>query len=170
MEVNELMPVAGHDAVIGTALAAMEDVRARTIAAIDGLSDTYMDAVAPGYPNTIGATLYHIAAVEADWLYADMLERDYPQWFGEWFPFDVREEGGKLSPAPGFSFENHLARLAKVREHFLEDMTGFDPARFRSHNGVTENPSTPQWIFHHLTQHEAEHRGQIQAVRTLLEA
>lgn len=168
MDGNRLEPLAGVGAALGTALAAMEDTRSRTLAAIDGLTDAAMDVAAPGYPNTIGATLYHIAAIEADWLYADLLEVDYPDWLDEWFPFDVREEDGKLSPAPGFTLNNHLGRLAEVRRHFLDEIGELDPREFTTQNSVADNPSTPQWIFHHLGQHEAEHRGQIQVVRTLL--
>ena len=168
MDGNRLKPLAGIDAALGSALAAMEDTRSRTLDAIAGLTDSAMDSIAPGYPNTIGATIYHIAAIEADWLYADLLEVPYPDWLEEWFPFDVREEDGKLSPAPGLTLDNHLSRLIKVRRHFLDEIGELDPAKFTTLNGVADNPSTPRWIFHHLCQHEAEHRGQIQAVRTLL--
>lgn len=169
MEVNELRPLFGFDFAIGTALAALQDARQRTLDAVAGLAQDHVDASAHGYPNSIGATLYHIAAIEADWLYADILEEEYPDWMGEWFPHDVREEGGTLSPAPGFSPENHLARLAEVRRHFINDIARLDPSAFNAANGVDDNPSTPQWAIHHLSQHEAEHRGQIQVVRTFLE-
>ncbi len=29
---------------------------------------------------------------------------------------------------------------------------------------------TPEWVLHHLIQHEAEHRGHIQTLRVLLRA
>ncbi len=165
---NEVTPPHELSTPIGTALWTLEDGRERTLEALAGTTDDDVDAVAPGFPNTIGATLYHIAAIEADWLYADLVGGDYPNWLGDWFPFDVREDDGRLSPAPGFPLSNHLERLAFVRARFVEELRRFDRDAWRRSNGLAENPSTPEWILHHLTQHEAEHRGQLQAIRTLL--
>ena len=93
----------------------MQDTRTRTLDAVSDLQDAEVDARVAGFDNTIGATLYHIAAIEADWLYNDILLEDYPGWLEELFPHDVREEDGRLSPVDGFSAANHLERLATVR-------------------------------------------------------
>ena len=165
-----LVPLSGYAAPVGSALAAMVDSRQRTLDAIAQLADEQVDTIALGLDNTVGATLYHIAAIEADWLYYDLLEEDYPAWMGELFPFEVREENGRLSPAPGSTVAQHIDRLAAVRAHFLQDIKRLDPASFDQPNSIAEHPSTPRWIFHHLGQHEAEHRGQIQSILTALRA
>ena len=146
----------------------MEDTRRRTLEAVDGLTEAEVDASVAGLPNTVGATLYHIAAIEADWLYYDLLEVDYPDWMETAFPHPVREEAGVLSAAPGYSAADHIERLTLVRHHFLYDIAQLDARRIDEPNGVVENPSTPRWIFHHLNQHEAEHRGQIQTLLTAI--
>jgi len=48
--------------------------------------------VLPGdAPNTIGTLLYHVAAIEADWLFDDVLGAEAGvAWPAELFPFDVR--------------------------------------------------------------------------------
>lgn len=168
MNQNKVGRLPGYFDELGSELWRTQNTRQRTLDAIEELIDEDVDRAVPQLDNTIGATLYHIAAIEADWLYADILEVDFPDWAAEWFPFDVREEGGVLSPAPGFSVANHLERLATVRGHFLVDIKQLPPAGFTAFNGVTENPSTPQWVLHHLRQHEAEHRGQIQSIRTAI--
>lgn len=168
MAPEEVQGLDGYPEAVGRGLWMLEDTRRRTLDAVSGLDDYEVDAVAPALDNTIGATLYHIAAIEADWLYADILCIEYPDWLREWFPFDVREEDGRLSPVMGFSAENHFSRLAKVRGHFLEDIQGLADEAYRSSNELADNPSTPQWVLHHLMQHEAEHRGQIQSIRTAL--
>ncbi len=168
MTQNKVGRLPGYADELAGELWRMQNTRQRTLDAIGGLADEEVDRSAPHLDNTIGATLYHIAAIEADWLYADILEVDYPDWMGDWFPFDVREEGGVLSPAPGFSVANHLERLATVRGHLLVDIKQLSPEALSAFNGVEENPSTPLWVLHHLRQHEAEHRGQIQSIRTAL--
>lgn len=168
MSRNKVGRLPGYFDELAGELWRMQNTRQRTLDAVVGLTEAEVDAVAPQLDNTIGATLYHIAAIEADWLYADILEVDYPEWMGQWFPFDVREEAGILSPAPGFSVANHLERLATVRGHFLADIKQLPVAAFKELNGVTENPTSPEWVLHHLRQHEAEHRGQIQSIRTAL--
>ncbi|MCP3977235.1 MAG: DinB family protein [bacterium] len=170
MTQNKVGRLPGYFNELAGELWRMQNTRQRTLDAVDGLTDAEVDAMAPRFDNTIGATLYHIAAIEADWLYADILEVDYPDWMGDWFPFDVREEAGILSPAPGFSIANHLERLATVRGHFLVDIKQLPAEAFALFNGVAENPSTPEWVLHHLRQHEGEHRGQIQSIRTVLDS
>jgi len=146
----------------------MQDTRERTLDSLGDLTDAEVDAAAEGLHNTIGATLYHIAAIEADWLYADILQIDFPDWTAEWFPYDVREEDGMLTPVTGFSLQNHIARLATVRAHFLKDLVALSTSEYIRSNDDADNPSTPEWVLHHLRQHEAEHRGQIQSIRTAL--
>lgn len=168
MTQNKVGRLPGYFDELAGELWRMQNARQRTLDAVEGLAEEDVDKLASQLDNTIGATLYHIAAIEADWLYADILEVVYPDWMGDWFPFDVREKDGVLSPAPGFSVANHLERLATVRGHFLVDIKQLSPDAFAAFNGVAENPSTPQWVLHHLRQHEGEHRGQIQSIRTAL--
>ena len=127
-----------------------------------------MDRVPGGLDNSIGSLLYHLAAIEADWLYADILQVAYPAWMDDWFPLDVREDNGRLTPVPGFTVAQHLERLTTVRRHLLEDLGDVTDADYRTERGVESGITTPEWVLHHLRQHEAEHRGQIQSIRTAL--
>jgi hypothetical protein len=71
-------PVDGFSPALGAALWMMEDTRTRTLRALAGISGDLIDGVPAGGDNSIGSLLYHLAAIEADWLYADILNSDYP--------------------------------------------------------------------------------------------
>ena len=112
---------------VGIWLAALSDCRARTLEALAGIGHDAMDWICPLSRNTIGTLLYHIAAIELDWLHSEILEREFPGDFRTWFPHDVREFG-------------------RVRHLQPYDVT-------------------PQWVVHHLLQHETQQRGQIVMLR-----
>jgi uncharacterized damage-inducible protein DinB len=160
--------VEGYAPRIGKAVWRMFDCRRRTLAALDGLADEQIDVLPEGFENTIGSLLYHLAVIEADWLYQDILGVDYPDWLTDVFPFDDRDAAGNLSPARGLSLDQHLERLKTVRNRFLEEFTHLEPGYLDLPRQVEDHEVTPGWVLHHLRQHEAEHRGQIQAIRTAL--
>jgi hypothetical protein len=74
-----LEPLAGHEGEIGLFLAALGDSRQRTKESLADLDAAALDRTTPTYPNSIGTLLYHIAAIEMDWLYIEILERDFPE-------------------------------------------------------------------------------------------
>jgi uncharacterized damage-inducible protein DinB len=133
---------------------------------VGGVKVDWVDRPPAVGTNTIGTLLYHVAAIELDWLFADILHEEFPSDAEEWFPSDVRDDGGRLSVPPQESLARHLERLVWVRAHLDERVAGLNPSnldRLRENDGTR---SSPAWVVHHLTQHEAEHRGQIQAVLT----
>ena len=135
---------------------------------IADLDATELDRTLSWAPNSVGTLLYHLAAIELDWTFADLLETEtFPEGSEDWFPVDVREEDGRLSPVVE-PLQRHLDRLEWVRAHLLEALKGFSDADLdRTFN--PENPSGGAWILHHLMQHEAEHRGQIGELRAALQ-
>ncbi len=145
----------------------LEDTRSRLWRDLEDFDPADLDRIPPGSPNSIGTLFYHIAAIELDWLYADLLETEFPDGVAEWFPVDVREENGRLTPVVE-PLERHRARLAWVRERLLEELRRVTDADLdRTHN-PGPNESGGAWILHHLMQHEAEHRGQIGEIRGAL--
>lgn len=116
--------------------------------------------------NTIAALLYHVAAIELDWLCADILHEDFPPDAEAWFPADVRDDSGRLSTPAAEPLDRHIDRLAWVRRRLEDRFAAFDGAAF---DKVQENDgvrSSPTWVLHHLAHHEAELRAQIQTVIT----
>jgi uncharacterized damage-inducible protein DinB len=145
------------DDEIGRWTAALEDARGRTLELLERVSEADLDA---GEPNTIGSVLYHLAAIEADWLY-DEICGDPTLIPADLFPHDVREQDDVLTPIRGMSLGNHLDRLATVRRSLLERAQGLGADAFHALNARAAYDVSPAWVVHHLLQHEAEHRAEI---------
>lgn len=162
-------PLPASHPELGRWLWAMEDTRARTKAAVAGLNQAAIDWSGPGVDNGIGTLLYHIALIEFDYLCVDILGGDYLDGFADILPFPDRDEGGRLSVVTGVSLDDHLARLERVRAEFLARVSGLDAAQLVTARFLPDwnYEISPAWTLHHLMQHEAEHRGQILAIRTL---
>jgi uncharacterized damage-inducible protein DinB len=141
-------------------LAAMQDARRRTLQELGPATDEALDRTSPTSGNSIGTLLYHVAAIEADWLLSEILENTKP--FPEsLFPFDVREEGGRLSPVTGLALGEHLERLSTVRSMLVGELRDMDAEEFHRVRSLPDYDVAPDWVLHHLMQHEAEHRAQI---------
>jgi uncharacterized damage-inducible protein DinB len=162
-------PLPGYPPEIGHWLWAMEDSRRRTREALDGISPDAIDYSTPCIDNTIGTLLYHIAAVEADWLYAEVMEQEFPPEIAALFPWDMRDASGRLSVATGLTLDEHYARLAAVRTALLTCFRPISVTDFHRERTLPHYWVTPAWVLHHLCQHEAEHRGQILEARRLVE-
>jgi len=163
---------------IGRSLWALHDTRSRTLEELEGVTPAMVDWLpTPGHAlrgasqppdgeSSIGTVLYHLAGIEADWLYAEVLEQpEFPAEVVALFPHDVRDGQGHLSQVAGVSLEEHLQRLAVVRRLLLDVFEGMDLAEFRRVRVLPPYDVTPEWVLHHLMQHEAEHRSQIGALR-----
>ena len=158
-------PAPGEDAGIGRWLWAVEDARRRTGEELEHLTPPVIDWRPPEEEVSIGSVLYHMAVIEADWLYVEVLEEPFPEAVTALFPYGVRDEAGRLVLAEGESLEAHLGRLAAVRSRLLAAYRGMDPDEFRRARALPEYDVTPEWVLHHLMQHEAEHRSQIGRLR-----
>jgi uncharacterized damage-inducible protein DinB len=154
------------DPVVQPWLAALADSRRRTLDALRDLPADAVDALAGEGSNAIGTLLYHVAAIEADWLFDDILgpESGIP-WPAGLFPFDVREESGRLTPVLGVAMEAHLERLRAVRELLQAHLGPMTAAEFERPRARDAYDVSAAWVVHHLLQHEAEHRAQMSAVR-----
>lgn len=150
---------------VGRALWALEDTRRRTRSVIATVDARLLDVQPHPRANSIGSLLYHIAAIEADWLYADILAgHPFPDEIVALFPQDVRDPQDRLSLVAGESMEQHLKRLDTVRAHLRATLAPMSGEDFRRPRSLERYDVTPEWVCHHLVQHEAQHRGQIQVI------
>ncbi len=123
--------------------------------------------------------LYHIAVFEVDWLYVDILGGDYdmdhripncPPKIAAYLPYPLIMEDRSYTPVEGELLGTHLERLSVIREAFLEVMGGMSLTDFRTLRPSDDEMVSPEWVVEHLSQHEAEHRGQIWEARVAAEA
>jgi uncharacterized damage-inducible protein DinB len=154
---------------IGRWLAALQDTRQRTLRQLEGLSPTLIDWRSANDESSIGTLLYHLADIEADWLYVEALEQPMPPEVVALFVYPTRDAHGHLNQIEGVSFDEHLQRLATVRSLLLAGYRRMELAEFRRVHIFSNYDVTPEYVLHHLLQHEAEHRSQIGALRAQAE-
>jgi uncharacterized damage-inducible protein DinB len=163
-----------YEPEIGNLLWMLEDGRGRLKKGLAEMDAAQEQAVLDWRPrlgvNSIGTLLYHIAAIETDWLFAEVLADYTPETAVSWpdslLPHDVRDEQGWLTHVPEEALATHLQRLDTVRSILLDAFRGMSLAEFRRLRHLEQYDVTPEWVLHHLIQHEAEHRGQILERRT----
>ncbi|HSM24514.1 MAG TPA: DinB family protein [Anaerolineaceae bacterium] len=165
-ETLEVVELPGYPPVVGAALWRLEDTRRRTLRTLKDLPIGYIDHEIQR--NTIGTILYHIALIELNWLYVEILEASIPNELLYLFPEDIRDKEGKLSLVLGQTLDQHLARLSTIRKTFLEKLLGMTTEEFQRKRNFPQYEVSPEWVLHHLSQHEAKHRGEIGAVITKL--
>lgn len=146
---------------IGMWLWALEDARARTLEELVQLTPAILDWQPPDGGSSISTLLYHIADIEADWLYAEVLEQPLPPTVLRWFPYPTRDDQGDLTQVQGEPMEVHFERLATIRRFTVDTYRAMDLDEFRRIRSLAYYDVTPEWVLHHLMQHEAEHRSQI---------
>ncbi|MEE9188228.1 MAG: DinB family protein, partial [Anaerolineales bacterium] len=146
MRIQEIKPLPGYEPLGGTWLWAFENSRQRTLRTLEGFELNLLDWLPSWGGNTISALLYHLAAIEVDWLFTDILEKDeFPPEIDELFPYDVRDQDGNLTTVPRISFQAHLQRLATMREYFMDAMLGITDDEFRRVRLFPDYQVTPQW-------------------------
>src|SRR5688572_10400599 len=164
-----VQPLADYPKPTAEALWRLQDARQRTLEALAGLPDDAIDWQAAGLQNSIGTLLYHIAAIEVDWLYSEVLEQEFTPEVEMLFCYPVREDDGLLYAVTEVALTRHLSRLEWTRNHLLESFKSITVEDYRRPRDLPHYDVTPEWVLHHLAQHEAEHRGEIMAIRTLYE-
>jgi uncharacterized damage-inducible protein DinB len=166
-----VIPPDGCDPDVGRWLWALQDTREQTVRAVAGVTQSTLDWMPLEGGNSIGSLLYHIALIEFDWLYAEVLEGrgPYPPDMAPLFPADARDAEGRLSAVLAEPLDAHLERLARVRDRLLAVFREMSAKEFRRARNLPQYDVTPEWVLHHLIQHEAEHRGHIGLLRARAE-
>jgi uncharacterized damage-inducible protein DinB len=156
----------GDDPEVGRWLAALEDCRRDTLRELDAVEPIALDWRPAGETNSIGTLLYHIALVETSWLLDDIFEGDPgPAWLRDLLPFEDRDGTGRLIPVEGEPMATHLHRLSSVRQELLDRLRHMPNLDFHTARHLGRYDAAPDWVLHHLLQHEAEHRAQIAGLR-----
>lgn len=160
-----LTPIA-DDPEVGRWLAALEDGRRDTLRELEQVTPEMVDWYPDAPLNSIGALLYHVALIEADWVCTEILELDeYPVEVARFLPWADREGDGHLWRADGETLEAHAARLDGVRRFVLDRLRPMTNEDFHRVRQLPRYDVAPDWAVHHILQHEAEHRSHIAWLR-----
>ncbi len=152
---------AGYEPSVAHWVWALTDTRQRTKGCLYEVTNEIVDWIPAEGGNSIGTLLYHIVAIQLSYLYEDILEIGWSEELAPLITYDVRDDQGKLTVVQGEGLRNHLDRLDAGRELFLKVMREMSTDEFHRPRLVEDYEVTPEWVIHHLVQHESEHRGQI---------
>lgn len=169
-EHHTIKPVSCQEPEIGRWLWAIQDVRRRTLEILSDLTQFQLDWQPSEVESSIGSVLYHIALIEADWLYVEVREEEYPSDIVALFPHSDRDEQGRLTHIEGYTLEDHLQRLEFVRAWLIETYQNIDIDDYRRTRSLPQYDVSPEWVIHHLMHHEAQHFGQIGSLITRMQA
>jgi hypothetical protein len=160
-----LEPIA-DDPEVGRWLAALEDGRRDTLRELERVTPEMIDWYPDAPLNSIGALLYHVALIEADWVVSEVLELgEYPPEIKRLLPWADREGDGHLWRADGQELGVHLDRLRGVRQFVLERLRPMTNDDFHRVRRLDSYDVAPDWAVYHIIQHESEHRSHIAWLR-----
>ncbi|MGE7945639.1 DinB family protein [Lysinibacillus sp. NPDC093688] len=154
-----VLPLPEFESEIGRWIWCLEDVRRTLLEKISGISQQYLDTELNGH--SIGSLLYHIALIEADWLYEEVLGGKWNPKIRSLFPQEDRNQDDTLSHIEGQSLDEHLHRLQCVRDELLFHFRTMNLENWRASRSLPHYNVTPEWVIYHLLEHESHHRGQI---------
>lgn len=158
-----LDPVSG-DPEVGRWLAALDEVRRDTLKVLADLPDDAVDRDLGDGGDTVGTVLYHVALVEADWVFSDVLDRESD--IGrDLFPADARGPEGRLSPVLSQTMAQHLDRIARTRAMVLDELRSMSADDFHRVRSRDDYDVSADWVVFHLIDHEVEHRVRLVALR-----
>jgi len=141
---------ASQEPDIGRWLWALQDTRQRTMRELKDASQAVIDWLPSSNHSSIGTVLYHIAGIETDWLYTEVLERSMPTEVTALFPYDIRDDQGNLSQVQGINLKQHLELLEIVRGWLIDSYQQMDLTEFRRVRSLPQYDVTPEWVLHHL--------------------
>jgi len=156
-----------REPLVARFLTMLADCRSLTLESIKSVRGDTLYWRRDDVDSNISDLLYHIALVEADWLFVDVLGRTIPQDLSRYLSYEDRDASGRLIHIGTEELEASLLRLQRVRAALNETFAAMGLAEFRQLRQSGRREVSPEWVLHHLLQHEAEHRGQINLLKRL---
>ncbi len=165
-------PKKGYAPQIGTLVSEMAFMRDQVLRSVKGLSQKDLDFLLDDKANTIGALLLHLAAIEAFFqvntfqgLSGDKIPEPFKEKWG--MPMELGDPARKA--IKGNNLDYYLDILNKTREATLAEFRKRDDAWLLAVDktwgwGPTNNYC--KWF--HVTEHEANHNGQIKFLKNRL--
>lgn len=165
-------PKKGYTPQIGTLVSQMAFMRDQVLRSVKGMSQKDLDFLLDEKANTIGAMLNHLAAVDAFYqlnTFENLAGDKIPEtWKEHWGPaMELGDPARKL--IKGHDLDYYLKILSDTREKALAEFRKRDDTWLMAVDktwgwGPTNNYC--KWF--HVTEHEANHNGQIKFLKSRL--
>jgi len=165
-------PKKGYSPQIGTMVSMMAFMRWQVLSSVKGMSTKDLDFLLDDKANRIGALLLHLVAVEKFYqlnTFDGLGDDKIPEaWKEEWGPaMELGDPGRKK--IQGNTLDHYLSNLSETREKTLAEFRKRDDPWLMSVDknwgwGPTDNYC--KWF--HVTEHEANHNGQIKMLKSRL--
>ncbi len=154
--------VTGFTPQIGRLVSMMQYVRHTTLSAVEGMEREQLDYLHDAQSNSIGALLFHIAAVETWYQAATFFGRELDaDETGEWAAaLDLGPRARREIRGHGLDF--YRGKLEQVRAKTLEELRRRDDGWLEEEGPFSEGrPANNYFKWFHVFEDELNHRGQI---------
>ncbi|BDP41338.1 hypothetical protein DAETH_13070 [Deinococcus aetherius] len=163
-----IKPPPGYTPHIGVLVAMLHYARLTTLQAVAGLGVEELDATPPGFSNSIGMLLAHIAAVDRVYQRLSFENRDFDEGENALYggALSLGKEGGRVQ---GFPLEHYLDELEAARADTLAELARRDDEWLALRLQVPDfDYPNHHWAWFHVMEDEVSHRGQIRVIRKAL--
>ncbi|WP_310582103.1 DUF664 domain-containing protein [Deinococcus sp.] len=156
---------------IGALVQMMAYARMTTLKAVEGMGVAELDATAPGFSNSVGMLLAHMAATDRIYQAASFENRD-PFETPEYVPYQgAMTFGWKGGKVQGRTLVSLLTELAEIRAHTLSQLSQRDDDWLASALTAPGFEDVNQhWAWFHVMEDELSHWGQIRILRKALKS
>jgi uncharacterized protein DUF664 len=165
-------PKKGYSPQIGTLVSEMAFMRWQVLNSVKGMSQKDLDFLLDDKANRIGALLLHLAAVEKfyqlntlDGIAGDKIPEAWKEKWG--MPMELGDPARK--GIVGNNLDYYLNILNETREKTLEEFRKRDDAWLMAVDKTWAwGPTNNYCKWFHVTEHEANHNGQIKFLKSRL--
>lgn len=163
---NTMNPPKGYDHDIGTMVSMLENLRARIIYSTQELNLEQTDFLLDDKANRIGAMIMHLAATEVYYQAYTFEGRGFNEEEKAKWETALKLGDEARTEFVGKPIRYYLDILAQVRQKTLDTLKTKDDNWFATlaEGGQTDN----HWAWFHVMEHQANHMGQINMLRSRL--
>ncbi|MEB2779201.1 DUF664 domain-containing protein [Algoriphagus sp. C2-6-M1] len=163
---NTMTPPKGYDHDIGTMVSMLENLRTRIIMSTRNLNQNQTDFLLDDKANRIGAMIMHLAATEVYYQAYTFEGRSYNEEEKEIWETALNLGDEARSEFVGKPIQYYLDIWAEVRQKTIDTLKTKDDKWFATlaKGGQTDN----HWAWFHVMEHQANHMGQINMLRSRL--
>ncbi|MGP4068382.1 DinB family protein [Halobacillus sp. B29] len=159
----------GYTEKIGELVSMLEHTREVTLQEIANLSQADLDALTDQSSNTIGALLMHIASIEfahqvVSFEKRDLTEQEYADWK---IPLELGDQARESIHHQPLDY--YIDQLNQTRANILVRLTAKDDQWLLEEDKWGHSvPYNQYYLWFHVMEDEINHRGQIRAIKRLL--